>query len=140
MYKRIGFDTALRIIALILSTGLASAQNSPCKIEMPTGDVWITSEQRVCVRRDAVAPSTAEDGQSRSGKVSPLPDAAAPEAKIITPSEQESDQTGNIRWLSSTSGKNRSAHHARPWRGVSQQYVLRITLYRVHRSRDVHHR
>ena len=140
MYKRIGFDAALRIIALILSTGLASAQNSRCKVEMPTGDVWITCEQGVRVPRHAVAPGLTEDVQSPSRKVSPLPDADAPETKIITPSEQESDHSGNIRWPGNTSGKNSSTHHARRWKSVSQQYVLRITLYRVHRSSDVHHR
>jgi hypothetical protein len=140
MYKRVWFEAALRIIALILSTGLASAQNSRCKVEMPTGDVWVTCEQGVHVPRHAVAPNTDEDVKSPSRKVSPLPDADAPETKIITPSEQESDHTGNIRWPGSTSGKNSSTHHARRSRSVSQQYVLRITLYRVHYLRDIHHR
>jgi hypothetical protein len=136
MYKRIGFEAAFRIIALILSTGLASAQNSRCKVDMPTGDVWITCEQGVRVPRHAVAPGLTEDVQSPSRKVSPQPDADAPETKIITPSEQESDHPGNIQWPGSTPGRN----HARRWRTVSQHYVLRITLYRVHRSSDVHHR
>jgi hypothetical protein len=91
MYKRIGFEAPLRIFALILSTGLASAQNSPCKVEMPTGDVWITWEPGIYVPRHAVAPSLAEDVQSPSRKVSPLPDADAPETKVITPSEQKSE-------------------------------------------------
>jgi hypothetical protein len=140
MYKRIGFEAVLRIIALILSTGFASAQDSPCKVEMPTADVWKTCEQGVHVPRHAVAPGLSEDAQSPSRKVSPLPDADAPETKIITPSEQESDHTGNIRRPGDTSGKNTSTHHAPRSRSVGQQYVLRITLHRVHYSRDVHHR
>jgi hypothetical protein len=140
MYKRIGFEAALRIIALILSTGLASAQNSPCKVEMPTGDVWKTCEHSVHVPPHAVAPGLGEDVPSPSRKVSPLPDAEAPESKVPTPPERQSDYTGNIRWPGNTSGKNSSTHHAPRWRDVSQHYVLRITLYRVHRSSDVHHR
>jgi hypothetical protein len=95
MYKRTGSQAALRIIALILSTGLASAENSRCEVESPTGDVWITPERCIDLRRGAVAPYKS-DVQSLSRKVSPRPDTGAPETTIITPSQQESHQTDSL--------------------------------------------
>jgi hypothetical protein len=68
MYKRIGFEAVLRIIALILSTGFASAQDSPCKVEMPTGDVWKTCEQGVRVPRHAVAQASLRTCNHRRGR------------------------------------------------------------------------
>jgi hypothetical protein len=138
MYKRTGSQAALRIIALILSTGLASAENSRCEVESPTGDVWITPERCIDLRRGAVAPYKS-DVQSLSRKVSPRPDTGAPETTIITPSEQESHQTGTIRCqLFFRTELSEAACSAAD--SVGQRYFVRITLHRVHHSIDVRHR
>jgi hypothetical protein len=139
MYKRIWFRAALPIIALVLSIGFASAQNLRCEVESPTGDVWITPERCIDLRRGAVAPYKADDVQSLSGKVSPRSDSGVPEKTIITPSEQESHQTGKIRCQlflrTELSDPACSAVES-----VGQRYFVRITLHRVHHSIDVRHR
>ena len=59
MYKYVAVRAALVIIAVILLLSFATGQASD--VETPTGDVWPSREELICIPQAAVVPSTADD-------------------------------------------------------------------------------
>jgi hypothetical protein len=52
---------ALFVVCLILPISAASAQIAPGDVEMPTGDVWPSREERVYIPRNALVPKSVDE-------------------------------------------------------------------------------
>ena len=73
---------ALFVVLLIFPISAASAQIAPGDVEMPTGDVWPSREERIYIPQNALVPDRV-DGEANAP---PFSDAATPKAKN-TPSQ-----------------------------------------------------
>jgi hypothetical protein len=73
---------ALFVVRLILPISAASAQIVPGDVEMPTGDVWPSREERVYIPQNALVPKKIDEQANDP----PSSDAAKPKAKN-TPSQ-----------------------------------------------------
>ena len=73
---------ALFVVRLILPISAASAQIAPGDVEMPTGDVWPSREERVYIPQNALVPKSVDE----QANAPPFSDAATPKAKN-TPSQ-----------------------------------------------------
>jgi hypothetical protein len=59
---------ALFVVRLILPISAASAQIAPGDVEMPTGDVWPSREERVHIPQNALVPKSVDrPSLTRSG-------------------------------------------------------------------------
>jgi len=68
---------ALFVVRLILPISAASAQIAPGDVEMPTGDVWPSREERVYIPQNALVPKSVDE----QANAPPFSDAATPKAK-----------------------------------------------------------
>jgi hypothetical protein len=73
---------ALFVVRLILPISAASAQIAPGDVEMPTGDVWPSREERVYIPQNALVPKSVDE----QANAPPFSDVATPKAKN-TPSQ-----------------------------------------------------
>jgi hypothetical protein len=72
----------LLVVRLIFPISVAFAQIAPGDVEMPTGDVWPSREERIYIPQNALVPNRV-DGEAKD----PAPsDPATPKAKN-TPSQ-----------------------------------------------------
>src|ERR1700726_4615491 len=63
---------ALFFVRLIFPISLAFAQIAPGDVEMPTGDVWPSREERVYIPRNALIPNSVNDDANAPGPRSRL--------------------------------------------------------------------
>jgi len=68
---------ALFVVRLILPISAASAQIAPGDVEMPTGDVWPSREERVYIPQNALVPKSVDE----QANAPPFSDATTPKAK-----------------------------------------------------------
>jgi len=73
---------ALLVVRLILPISAAFAQIAPGDVEMPTGDVWPSREERVYIPQNALVPKRVDE----QANAPPFSNAATPKAKN-TPSQ-----------------------------------------------------
>jgi len=102
MPKRIGIQAMVRIIIVIASASMASAQTSPNDDELPTGDVWISHAEYVVVARGALERAN----EVPSANTPFLADTVTPDAKNSVPLRLKLDITFTIR--------RADMHHRRP--------------------------
>ena len=82
MNRYVAALAALFVVRLILPISAASAQIAPGDVEMPTGDVWPSREERIHIPHNALVPNRVV-GEANDP---PSSDAATPKAKN-TPSQ-----------------------------------------------------
>ena len=72
----------LLVVRLIFPISVAFSQIAPGDVEMPTGDVWPSREERVYIPQNALVPKSVDEQPNAP----PFSDAATPKAKN-TPSQ-----------------------------------------------------
>jgi hypothetical protein len=77
MHRYLVALAALFIFSLISPISVSSAQIVPVDVELPTGDVWPSLGERICIPQEGLAPSIVNDG----AKSPPSPETATPNSK-----------------------------------------------------------
>jgi hypothetical protein len=95
---------ALFVVRAIFPIFAASAQIAPGDVEMPTGDVWPSREERVYIPQNALVPK----GVDEQANAPPFSDAATPKAKNTPSQDRSPASTGHC------DGPEPHPHHPKP--------------------------
>jgi hypothetical protein len=104
---------ALRILAILSSESALAGQSSD-KVELPTGDVWVTHAERVFVPEGALAPQRPTQPERRLGDKLLLPKVSPPNSNNSERPEIKLNIVPTIRSPEASTPRTRTAHHSRP--------------------------
>jgi hypothetical protein len=126
---------ALFVVRLILPISAASAQIALGDVEMPTGDVWPSQEQRIYIPQNALVPN----GVDGEANVPPSPEAATPKSKNTSSQHPPNNAVSPPR-TDIPSGKNCAPQHALLANAADVRDCLPHKLHRAHRPTDARSR